>query len=221
MILTCAQCKKRYMIEDESLGPEGRKVRCVACGHTWQQSVAVKPAIPKVLGMNHSAAVAVETSVGFSGKMNFIICAFATVLLLGGMIVAREPITQLWPSAKSVYRQIGFSVLLPGDGLVIKNRTPDYVQNNGRTYMTISAEVMNKSSTVQPLAPIVISLQGDCEYASWWQKISAGLRRGNLCTLKKWQHHFVESRLLPGERLAFETKQRPLHAGAKSIVMGF
>src|SRR5262245_19620349 len=38
MILTCASCATRYYADDGSVGPEGRSVRCAACGHTWYVS---------------------------------------------------------------------------------------------------------------------------------------------------------------------------------------
>lgn len=35
MILTCASCETRYYADDGLIGPNGRSVRCAACGHTW------------------------------------------------------------------------------------------------------------------------------------------------------------------------------------------
>lgn len=37
MILTCPQCAARFSLEAELLAPNGRKVRCAACKHTWHQ----------------------------------------------------------------------------------------------------------------------------------------------------------------------------------------
>lgn len=38
MILTCAECRARYLIPEHSLIPNGRTVRCGNCGHTWYVS---------------------------------------------------------------------------------------------------------------------------------------------------------------------------------------
>jgi predicted Zn finger-like uncharacterized protein len=36
MILTCASCATRYYADDASIPPQGRTVRCAACGHSWR-----------------------------------------------------------------------------------------------------------------------------------------------------------------------------------------
>ncbi|MCD8571528.1 MAG: zinc-ribbon domain-containing protein [Alphaproteobacteria bacterium] len=37
MILTCPQCGSRFSLKAELLAPNGRKVRCASCKHTWHQ----------------------------------------------------------------------------------------------------------------------------------------------------------------------------------------
>ncbi|MFZ5792573.1 MAG: MJ0042-type zinc finger domain-containing protein [Pseudomonadota bacterium] len=38
MIVTCPACATRYSMDPASLGPEGRRVRCAKCKHTWHQA---------------------------------------------------------------------------------------------------------------------------------------------------------------------------------------
>ena len=37
MILTCPSCGTQYAVKDGAIPPQGRKVRCASCGHSWQQ----------------------------------------------------------------------------------------------------------------------------------------------------------------------------------------
>ncbi|SME91624.1 MJ0042 family finger-like domain-containing protein [Tistlia consotensis] len=37
MEIACPNCAKRFRVPTEKLAPNGRKVRCAACGHVWHQ----------------------------------------------------------------------------------------------------------------------------------------------------------------------------------------
>lgn len=43
MILTCPSCGTQYAVKDGAIPPEGRKVRCAACGHSWHQNPEAGP----------------------------------------------------------------------------------------------------------------------------------------------------------------------------------
>ncbi len=38
MIIACPQCATRYTVTPEAFEPDGRKVKCTSCSHTWHQS---------------------------------------------------------------------------------------------------------------------------------------------------------------------------------------
>ena len=35
MIVSCENCATRYSVADDALGSDGRKVKCISCGHVW------------------------------------------------------------------------------------------------------------------------------------------------------------------------------------------
>lgn len=62
MIAQCPACAKRYRLADEAVPPEGRSVRCAACGHGWTAMPVPPPPIdrePKLpFGAPPAAAIA-------------------------------------------------------------------------------------------------------------------------------------------------------------------
>nr|WP_295662518.1 zinc-ribbon domain-containing protein [Polymorphobacter sp.] len=47
MIATCPACSKRYRLPDEAVPPEGRSVRCAACGHGWTAFPEAAPPVDR------------------------------------------------------------------------------------------------------------------------------------------------------------------------------
>lgn len=212
MILTCEKCNKRYLVKDEEIGPEGRKVRCVACDHTWMHA-PMESMMPLKLDpdeiLNHPEAVN-ESAQQSRFRLGWIVFCASIVTIFSGVYFGRHTIVQQWPAIAPVYEAMGLEVSIPGKGLRIENVQPQHTEEDGKTTLVVRGEVVNTSKVAQIIPPLHIQLQGPCEDSS-----------ENVCVVKQWEHHFSESRLLPGERIAFETEPKATVPTAKSIHVEF
>ncbi|HEX2844237.1 MAG TPA: zinc-ribbon domain-containing protein [Candidatus Limnocylindria bacterium] len=50
MILTCPRCAARYVVGEDQVGPQGRKVKCSACGEIWRAEAEIpEPPAPYIV----------------------------------------------------------------------------------------------------------------------------------------------------------------------------
>jgi predicted Zn finger-like uncharacterized protein len=233
MILSCQHCGKRYLVKDEMIGPEGRKVRCVACNHTWVQERiedSYELALNETESINQVGQFNDVPSLRSSSKTFSLpfggLCFIAAILLsVGSLYIARHSIVHVWPAAKQAYQIVGLSVTPPGAGLKIENTAPMYIEENGKTYLIVKGEVVNTTHDIVTIPPLMINLRGSCEQLGWFSRVWSWLMREktaeNQCILQKWRHAFSENRLFAGERVAFETEPYVTVPGATNIVIHF
>lgn len=211
MIVTCENCHKRYLVKDEEIGPKGRKVRCVSCDYQWLQKPLDSIAIE---GMKPSEFISPTTRANVSspshlswGWISFIL--FFSFLLSTGYF-GRYEVVHIWPKVAQFYESIGIEVARIGSGLKIENVQSHHLEKEEEAVLILQGDILNTSSMAQIIPPLKIQLLGPCENAGKEGEGSSitVLKQHNpqQCILKEWRHNFAESRLLPGERIAFETQ---------------
>ena len=224
MIITCPTCSKRYLVEDNSIDKTGRQVQCVSCDNSW----FFKPTPgAKELDQVHLDLIGVKTSSqdGANSINLGWLLLFITVFVLGiGAFVARQPIMQFWPTSHVFYQTVGLGPSPSQEGLQFENLRPMIEPTEQGQRLLLTGTIINEGNDVREVDTLNITVKGDCDHATWWERtINTYIKRNasDQCRLEKWTYEPSESKIYPGERVAFETASSKLLHGAKSIQVKF
>ncbi|PWC81376.1 hypothetical protein TSH100_27230 [Azospirillum sp. TSH100] len=176
MIVSCPTCSTRYTLSDETLGQDGRKVRCARCGHTWWQMpdrAELEPVIPDALTelrpskpakpAGKSKVKPPKTPRAKPARSTVIGFAVLGVLVAGtaaGAYFARDPIVRSWPPAALLYDMIGMPAEPPGFGLELRNIHSEQKLEGGKTVLLLEGEVANTTDAERMLPPLRINTFG-------------------------------------------------------------
>ncbi|HTX49356.1 MAG TPA: DUF3426 domain-containing protein [Caulobacteraceae bacterium] len=183
MILTCPECATGYFVDDAQIGPEGRNVKCAACGARWRAT----PEAPASLDIPSMGAtedpVALDQPeveperlsgddlprafrtraeeerrlrrAAISGAI-WAGAGLAAVVLIGLAILFRESVVRAWPQTASAYRAIGFPV--NPVGLVIEDVRAEPALLQGHAVLEVSGVIRNVVDRVVAAPPLRVSL---------------------------------------------------------------
>lgn len=211
MILTCEKCATSYAVADDAIGTEGRKVKCIGCGHVWVQMAASDdPAEAK------PAKVKTKTKRAGGASRSAGAVALVTLLLLVGGIAAaiyagRTAIVQSWPPAALLYEEFGIGLdgvnlaAIPGvgAGLEYRNVTSEVRTDSFGDTLWVRGEVHNASEIPRPVPTLRASL-ADAEGMA----------------LESWTFSLEVEMLQPGATAGFETSRRAIADIGAKIVLG-
>ncbi|PWC33836.1 MJ0042-type zinc finger domain-containing protein [Azospirillum sp. TSO35-2] len=203
MIVSCPTCSTRYTLSDQSLGPDGRKVRCAKCGHIWWQRpeepdfepmmadapTEIRPVRPpKAAAKKAKPPKAPRQPPARSTVVGF---ALLGVLLAGtaaGAYLARDVVVRSWPAAALFYETVGLPVEPPGTGLELRNIHSAQMMEGGAVILVLDGEVANSSDVERAVPPLRgISLGPDRKPLQSWvmEPSAATLAPGAVATF----HH--------------------------------
>ena len=218
MIITCPACSRRYIIDPESLGAQGRDVRCSGCSNAWHQdpasdmpesielveSVSVIPTEPK------EGAAKLPTAPTMQQKRPLVwlvITILATVFIGGGMF-ARDHIVRYFPTLEPFYELIGLQITTRDMGFELRNLL--WERDPETTLPILRGEIRNSSSTARKIPSIRITFQNaeKCET--------------NDCTLAQMVENVGDERILPGDTISFQIGlKNPVPNGTKGVFVEF
>jgi predicted Zn finger-like uncharacterized protein len=177
MILTCPDCATRYFVDETRLGPQGRKVRCAACGCSWRAEgevealeltpvappepapeppAAARPAdaLPKTIRAQAQAKRRTRKAVAAGVVWGGLAAGF--VLLFALAAIFRVQVVQLWPRTAGAYAAVHMTVNplgLTPDGV---QAAPDLLA--GHAALTVTGAERNVDPGPRAPAPLRVSL---------------------------------------------------------------
>lgn len=174
MILTCPECATRYSVADDSVGPEGRTVRCASCGLIWRTErdpaldlAAPEPPAPAEIGAALSAdelprafreRIAAQTRGRKAARNGLFLGAAgaAAAALVLGLVLGREGVVEAWPKTASAYAAVGLPV--NSVGLVIEDQAAEVGFYQGRPAAIVTGALRNVRSRPVAVPPMRFDL---------------------------------------------------------------
>lgn len=191
MIVTCPSCHNKYSVQAEAIG-EGKLVRCVMCGTTWQQTAVKEPA---------------ENSRGIRimGWAFFISTVFMFLFFL---LFSRGVVVSVWPPAACFYELFENKPANRVETLKLNKVSNFFAHRNGDLYMGIRGEIQNLSNEVQILPSINIRLRSEESDFGIAAPVAPVGRSSKHLFQKTWTHNMVYQKILPNQKMNFETKMQ-------------
>jgi predicted Zn finger-like uncharacterized protein len=224
MIVSCPSCQKRYLVDESAFSEQGSEVRCGICSTTWVESL--KPAsIP--ISTIEIDTVLHQSRVKKKSKAVPGLFLFLTLLtiLITSLYMARFPLLKWAPNLKPLFEAVGIHSIHPTDGLSFGELTPLQTKIDGHPALVVKGALSNSALEAREITDITLTVFGSCQDAPWYKRFYYSLgflsEHDRKCPILQWKHNLSQSRLLPGETLAFETLPKALKHIPLSVHVDF
>ncbi len=166
MILTCPSCETHYFAADDSLGPQGREVKCASCGHSW----FVEAPGGGIAGSAPARSSALDTyrerlrarrlkRAKGAAVLGWLLVAGLGLVGVAGAWVYREDVVRAWPETASAYRWLGMTVNAYGLDFEAIERSRTF--RGTIPVLSVSADIVNVSDRVQTPPRVRVGLLDD------------------------------------------------------------
>ncbi len=181
MILQCQNCNARYLIPDQSLGADGRTVRCARCSHSWFEKPQIKeektaeeiPSLDAILDDINSDVKKQEEQQNETEQQ--------TTQATNSNLPARLPRTSLTIKAAAAFLLVlvaGLSIFIKQPSLLGISSSKDFVladvkieksANDQENSVEISGNIVNTSDEARKVPDLRIMLLDGSDYPlkSW------------------------------------------------------
>ncbi len=223
MIITCPSCLRRYMIDETTFDEKGRMVRCSMCGHTWHQQKIIQELTPAHQEKDAATANSKNMLVPrpeHPYRLNWLIYFTVVATLLSVFIIGHATFISLWPPVEKVYKVIGLPYFDTKSHLKIENVETRVIKENTKKQIIISGVLHNTSSESIAIPPLRVLFIGPCSQGNF-QKVKKVSSFKDSCYLEKRHFQASENRLLPNEKIHFETPGYHPPTQSKGVIVTF
>ncbi len=166
MILVCEACHTKYLVKANSIGSDGRLVKCAKCGNTWIQSPdesdientedgapIEKAPIPE--GSNLPVPQPQEDIIPLWLKV--VPVALSLLLFLVSTIMYSDSIIRTFPSLANTYQLIGINT---SHGIVLQDisLTPSSHADADNPTYSVTGTIVNSSADERPIPYIRVTI---------------------------------------------------------------
>jgi len=188
MILTCPACATRYYADDGLIGPNGRSVRCAACGNTWFAEAQLvldasvvpgpRPALtrdqvermrrgPAASSPPSSAAARFRQQQAERMRRERVRASLVTWGATGaaiaataaGVVAVRQDVAELWPNSASAFTALGLDVNVYGLEIMDLQVARDF--DGATPIVVVSGEVRNIGGDDKEAPPLRLTLRDE------------------------------------------------------------
>jgi len=217
MIISCPSCSTRFVVDAAKIGPDGRRVRCGSCGHTWLQTVPKSAQIPPEIVLEpppdrirpippgSNLPVIVKARRPRMAAFAWAAAGAAVGVVLAGLLVAREQVVSVWPPAARAYEAIGLPVARTVvAGLELRDVRTELRSEGGAEVLYVLGAVENDADGVRDV-PLLRAVAFD----------------GARSAIRSWRIAAEPSSLAPGQVATFESAVRDVGDAVAEIEVTF
>lgn len=175
MIVTCPSCDAQYLLPDEAVGANGRRVKCTTCAYTWLQrpeedegegmidiSFEDAPDAPSqsAIGPRHSMTPIKRESKAMKPLVaGFGLAVILVVLTVGYGAVIRSGLIATWPASALLFESIGVPVHAPGAFVEITDVQSEIISEDGNIALKINGIMKNTTKRDQHLPVLQVRMR--------------------------------------------------------------
>lgn len=202
-------------------GPQ--MLRCAACGHVWTYTPtpALEP-LSIAPDLQFASEATAATSTMRPSSLGLIV-GILLLTSLTGAFLARTSIVATWPHMSPLFEFLGLTSQPLSHSLKVTNV---HTMEDNQGGVILMGEIENTAGQAKSITSLHISALGPCAQAPFFVRTKAWFKgvltsQKEACPLATWTHTMAQTRLLPQEKLSFQTQPQILPKNVHQLAIEF